>query len=266
MTATSAKTERLSTPFGQQLRHWRKLRGLSQLELALKAGASPRHVSFIETGRSRPGAALIMRLAEAMDIPPRGHNDLLLAAGLPPAWPEESLDEARMAPFRRVIDQMLARHAPLPAVVFDRLWTVVQANGPAQGLLGIAPGVSALDWLVSPQVKALVENWEELVWHAYMRLRREVAVSQDADLEALLGRLQAVVESLPPHVHDPVEQIEPVVCTRLRVGDQCISTLSTIAQFGGAREVTLHELRLELMFPADEASERWMMEMGAMFS
>lgn len=131
------------SPFGEQLRFCRRQRGLSQLDLALAAGTTSRYVSFVETGRSRPGRGVVLRLAQAMDLPLRESNALLRAAGLPPAYPESRLDEARMATVRRVVDELLARHEPYPAVLLGADNRVLRQNRSAErhfpGLADLEP-------------------------------------------------------------------------------------------------------------------------------
>ncbi len=126
---------RRESPFGTELRYWRERRGLSQLKLAVDAGMSPRYLSFVETGRSRPGRAVVERLAEALDVPLRYRNRLLVAAGIAPTYPEGSFDDAEMTPFRRVVDSMLAKHEPYPAFAFDHAYRLSSTNAAAKRLM-----------------------------------------------------------------------------------------------------------------------------------
>jgi transcriptional regulator with XRE-family HTH domain len=252
---------RRESPFGVELRFWRARRGLSQLRLAVTAGMSPRYLSFVETGRSRPGRMVIERLAEALDIPPRDRNRLLVAAGIAPSYPEGSLDEPALSPFRRVVDSMLAKHEPYPAMAFDRDYRLVRANAAAHRLIPGLEGGNWLDLSFAPgsPIRAITVNFAEVAWAAMDLLRRESNGSLDA-LGASLERLQAHLADVPRPRETSAD--DRVICPRFRVGDRVITTTTTIARFGSARDITLDELRVELMFPADEDSARFFVELA----
>lgn len=244
------------SPFGIELRYWRERRGLSQLRLATNAGMSPRYVSFVETGRSRPGRAVVERLAEALDVPLRDRNRLLVAAGIAPAYPQGSLDDAALSPFRHVIDSLLAKHEPYPAFAFDQDYRLLVANAAAHRLL---PGLAGGNWIdvaFAPEspIRAAMENFAEVAWASLDLLRRDANATPGAarDVVSRLERHLLGVERPPATPRD-----ERVICPRLRLGDRRVTTITTIARFGGARDVTLDELRVELMFPADEESRRF---------
>ncbi len=254
----------MATSFGLQLKHWRSVRRMSQLDLSLHAGVSARHVSFLETGRSRPGQEVVLRLAEALDVPLRDRNDLLRAVGLPTHYPEARLSDEALAPYRNIIDQMLGHHAPYPGFVLDRWWNMVEANRPAEALLlggrTLKDGpLNMLDWISMPEVQAMIVNWDEARWAGIQRLRREVdEAGGDETLAGLLAGALKLAEGVPKPA--PEYSDSPVLCTRLRVpGDDGevheLSVLSTIARFGTTREITLDELRIELLFPADAVTE-----------
>ncbi len=230
---------------------------MSQLDLASAAGASSRHISFIETGRSRPGEALVVRLAETLDVPLRERNELLRAAGLPPLYAEEGLDAATLAPFRAIVDQLLDQHAPYPAFAIDRWWTLVRANGPARlAFGGIPEGTDLYDAMLAPgSVAERIVNLADVAWAALEQVRTEaIEAPDDPRLQALLARLEARAAELGP----PRGPVGPVVCPVLDVGDgRQIRTITAIARFGTARSVTLDELRVELIYPGDEAAEAW---------
>lgn len=244
----------MPTPFGQSLRRWRKSRGWSQLDLSIHARTSARHVSFLETGRSRPGEEMVRRLGETLDLPLRDRNDLLRCAGFSPAFSERRLTDATIAPYRRIVAHMLANHAPFPAFVVDRWWGVVDANPAARALLGAAgedPG-DFIDLLDGP-LRQMLDNWSEIAWHSLYRLRREAAAAgTDARLETMLRRLEKLVETVPP---PPIDPDSPMVCPTVVLGGQRLRFVGTIARFGSAVDVTLSELRIELLFPADDATE-----------
>jgi transcriptional regulator with XRE-family HTH domain len=250
---------RRESPFGTELRYWRERRGLSQLRLAVNAGMSPRYVSFVETGRSRPGRAVVERLAEALDVPLRDRNRLLVAAGIAPAYPQGSLDDDALSPFRRVVDSMLAKHEPYPAFAFDHEYRLLTANRAAHRLL---PGLDGGNWIdvsFAPDspIRAATENFAEVAWAALDMIRRDANGSPGAlrDSVARLERHLADVER--PTVGGADER---VICPRFRFGDRVVTTITTIARFGSARDVTLDELRVELVFPADDESRRFFEE------
>lgn len=243
----------MSTPFGQTLRRWRRARGLSQLELSARARTSSRHLSFLETGRSRPGEDMVCRLAETLDLPLRDRNDLLRVAGFAPLWPEHALGDAAVAPYRRIVRHMLDQHEPFPAFVVDRWWQVVEANRGAAAFLGqLALKDARFDFVdaLDGPLRDQLDNWEEVAWHGLYRLRREAAAAGgDTRLEALLGRMEALLAEVPPPALDLAS---PLVCPQVTLGGHTLRFVGTIARFGSAVDVMLSELRVELMFPADD--------------
>lgn len=236
---------------------------MSQLELAAHAGTTPRHLSFIETGRSRPGADLVLRLAAALDIPIRERNALLVAAGLPPVYPAFALEDAAMKPVRKVLDRILVSHEPYPAWAVARGFRFVASNRAAESLF---PGMCALSpeaivdlWFGAGPFRDLVENWQDVIWAGVAALRREAARSSDPALTELLRRAEHHTRVIPlpePDAHPDV----PVICPRLNIGGRRVRTISTVMRFDTAIEVTASELRVELMFPADDDSERYFCE------
>jgi len=253
----STSTSLSPTPFGRQLKRWRRQRALSQLELALRAQVSQRHISFIESGRSRPKAELIQRIADALEIPIRERNHLLESAGLAPNYPEESLSSEKLAPFRNAIEQMLKTHEPYPAYVVNRSWELVDANSAGRLFFpqsGDAP-VNLLDSFFEPgPFRDLIDNFPTVARNVLHRLRSEAAnVGPDDRLHELVERAESVVKDLPS-VHEEIGS-DLVLCPRLKIGDQLIKTIVVVARFGTAREVTLDELRVELVFPGDAIAE-----------
>lgn len=252
--------------FGRHLRAWRARSGLSQLQLATEAGTTPRHLSFVETGRSRPGRDLVLRLARALDIPIRDQNALLEAAGLPPAFSELALDDAELAPVRRALERILSAHEPYPAWVMGRGLRFLRSNQAAERVM---PGLCALDaegvidvWFGEGPYRQMIENWPEVVAWARLSLRRQVARSPRSDLQALLRRAEDHLKGVV--LPEPTE-IEgfPVVCPILRVHGRRVRTVSTVVQFETAVEVTSSELRVELVFPADDESDAFFRELAA---
>jgi transcriptional regulator with XRE-family HTH domain len=164
--------------FPNILKTWRNARRLSQLDLALQANISARHISFLETGRARPSRDMVARLGDALQLPLATRNQMLTDAGFAPRYPNRNWDDAEMAPIHAAIDHMLTTHAPYPAIAIDRRWTVFKMNEPAEklfGLLGIAIGTSLIDVITSDQIAAFVENWPDVARHAAQRLRTESA-------------------------------------------------------------------------------------------
>jgi transcriptional regulator with XRE-family HTH domain len=247
---------------GALLRDWRARRRMSQLDLALAAGVSARHVSFVETGRSRPSAEMVIQLAEHLEVPLRDRNALLLAAGFAPAYAQRDLDEPEMGPVRDAIDRVLRGHEPCPAVVVDRHWGLVSANravpvliaGAAEHLL--APPVNVLRLSLHPDGMApRIVNLGEWRAHLLDRLGRQAVVSGDPALFALHEELAGYPGGEPGHAPD-LEAGAIAVPLRLRVDDDELAFISTATTFGTATDVTVSELQIESFFPADEVTAR----------
>ncbi|MCH2165880.1 MAG: helix-turn-helix transcriptional regulator [Marinovum sp.] len=239
------------TNFSDLLRQWRQTRRLSQLDLALEANVSARHVSFLETGRARPSREMIMQLGEALNIPLSARNQMLAAMGFTPRYETRNWDEAEMAPIRRAIDRTLDRHAPYPGIAIDHLWRLTRMNTPAQkmfGMLGLAEGGSLLELLREPRLWQIVENWPEVAHHSMLRLRTESAA------QGGVPELDAAAAFLADHA-DVGHDIGPAVLTVLRFEDKRLAMFGTIAQFGTPEDTTLEALKIELFFPSDVETE-----------
>jgi transcriptional regulator with XRE-family HTH domain len=243
--------------FGSALREWRQRRRLSQLDLAIEADVSARHVSFIETGRSSPSRAMVLRLADVLDVPLREQNQLLLAAGLAPEYGERSLDDPDMAAVRAGIERVVNAYNPFPCVVVDRGWQLVMANGGAGVLLdGVAPSLleqpNALRIALHPDGLApRIRNLAQWRHHLIERLRRETAVSGSTELSALL----AEIESYPggfAESHDLGGVAVPMAL--YTSSGQLLTFLSTVTTFGTARDLTAAELSIEAFLPADDTT------------
>jgi transcriptional regulator with XRE-family HTH domain len=246
-----------SPPPGVLLRDWRRRRRVSQLDLAHRAGVSPRHVSFIETGRSRPTSTMILRLCDQLEVPLREQNRLLLAGGYAPAHPEHTLADPPMAQVSAAIDAILTAHLPWPALVIDGAWDLVTANDAVYGLLDgidprlLEPPVNVVRLSLDPGGLApRIVNLPEWRAHLVGRLRREHDASGDVRLLELAGTYDQDDE------HEDVQAGAPglVVPFVLRSGGQELSFLSTTTVFGTTREVTLSELAIEAFYPADAAT------------
>jgi transcriptional regulator with XRE-family HTH domain len=250
----------MPSDFGAGLREWRERRRLSQLELGSAAAVSARHISFLETGRARPSRGMVLRLCDHLRVPRAARNRLLTAAGLAPAYAARPLAADDLGPLREAVDWMLARHAPYPAFALDRHWTLTAMNPPAATLFG-AVGLGAGDSLVAAladnaRLRAALENLDAVIAAAIARLRVEAAeLGGDPVLEAGIQRL-AGAHAAPVRDDDGV--LPAFIPTRYRLGERTLSLVSTLAQFGGVDDLTLAELRVELLFPADAASRAWL--------
>ena len=254
-------TQELS-PIGHHLRGWRERRRMSQLDLALEAEISARHLSFVETGRSRPSREMVLRLAERLEVPLREQNALLVAAGFAPAFPERSLSDAALASARDAVKLVLAGHAPYPALAVDRHWSLVSANAAAETLMRgvdpslLSPPVNVLRVSLHPAgLAARIVNLGEWRAHILERLRRQIHATADPVLVALRDELagypsgrsagQKGREADAPGVAVPF---------RLAVGESILDFISTTTVFGTPVDITLSELAIESFFPASPAT------------
>jgi transcriptional regulator with XRE-family HTH domain len=251
---------------GALLRQWRQRRRLTQLELALDAGVSARHLSFVETGRSKPGRGMLMQVAERLEIPYRERNHILLAAGHAPAFPERSIDDPALAPIRGALDRVLAAHEPFPAIAFDRGWNLVAANAAATALVELVevdrsllePPVNVLRLGFHPRGLApLIANLGQWRGHFLRRLSQQIAVTGDAELVALMEEISAYpcgdAEVAESAEIGSGQMLGPV---RVRAPDDGKwSFFGMFAGFDTPFDVTTSELAIELLFPADPATE-----------
>ncbi|NYE47617.1 transcriptional regulator with XRE-family HTH domain [Spinactinospora alkalitolerans] len=253
---------------GELIRQWRERRRLSQLQLSIQADVSTRHLSFVETGRSRPSRDMVLHLAEELDLPLRERNHLLLAAGYAPVYAETALESPKMAAVRGAVSQILRGHEPYPAVVVDRAWNMVDANAAVALFTGevaaelMAPPVNVLRVSLHPDGMApRILNLGEWRGHLLARLRRQVALTGDADLGALHDELAAYpgARSGPaPEAPGPGDLAVP-----LRVAHEGaeLTFISTVATFGTPLDVTVAELAIESFLPADrhtaDVLRRW---------
>ena len=243
------------------LREWRQRRRMTQLDLALVADVSARHLSFIETGRSAPSADMVKHLAEQLDVPLRERNELLLAAGYAPAYGQRDLDEPEMGPVRDALDRVLAAHEPFPAVVVDRHWGMVAGNsavplltaGVAEHLL--EPPVNVLRMTLHPEGMApRIANLPEWRAHLLDRLGRQAVVSGDPALAALHEELAALPGGGESAPSPDLAAGEIAVPLRLHHDGGELAFISTVTTFGTAVDVTVSELAIEAFFPADAAT------------
>jgi transcriptional regulator with XRE-family HTH domain len=261
MTQAAPTTHELS-PIGRHLRSWRERRRMSQLDLALDAEISTRHLSFVETGRSRPSREMVLRLAERLDVPLRERNTLLVAAGFAPAFLERSLSDSALASARNAVDLVLAGHAPYPALAVDRHWVLVSANAAAETLMQgvdpalLVPPVNVLRVSLHPAGMATrILNLAEWRAHILERLRRQIRATADPALIALRDELagypagrSAVSRSME------TEAGSIAVPLRLATGEAVLDLISTTTMFGTPVDITVSELAIESFFPANPAT------------
>jgi transcriptional regulator with XRE-family HTH domain len=249
---------------GPLLKEWRLRRRRSQMDLAFDAGVSPRHLSFVETGRSKPSPELLLALAERLKVPLRERNALLLAAGYAPRFSEKSLDDAAMGRARAALQRLLDGHDPYPGVVIDRLWNVVLSNDAALRFVRLlppelaGPPVNIFRVCLHPDGLARqTRNFPE--WSAYLlgQLDRLTILTADPEVEALAGEV-----SQYPNVADrggwlQASPDEPALLMpwRLELGGADLSFFTTLTTFGTPQDITLSELAVELFYPADDATD-----------
>ena len=250
--------------FGDQLKQWRSHRHLSQLDLALDAGISTKHLSFLETGRARPSDGMIIRICDALDLPLKARNDLFAAAGFAPRYLSSEREGIEGLPpvIRNTLNMILDRHAPWPAVAFDAEHNILAANAGFVGLgaalgMTVGPGINVLALVLEKgPVRSAIVNWPEVAALFLKRARNEARLhgprstlakrvdgyGKDVELAALLRIDEA--DRNPP----------PVIMVALRVGDAVTKWITTLTAFGSAQEVLSQGIFIEQYFPADDAS------------
>ncbi|MDR5739683.1 MULTISPECIES: helix-turn-helix transcriptional regulator [unclassified Caballeronia] len=254
---------------GALLREWRQRRRMSQLDLAGIADISTRHLSFVESGRSMPSRDMLMRLAEQLDVPLRERNTLFVAAGYAPMYRERALADPQLDAARRAVDLVLKGHEPYPALAIDRHWTMVAANAALAPLVASAdasllpPPSNVLRLSLHPRgLAGVIDNWHAWRAHVLARVRRQIDVSGDTTLAALLAELEAY--PAPPHAlaeaHTDFDAV--VVPLRLRTAHGVLSFFSTTTVFGTPVDITLSELAIEAFFPADDATAATLRELA----
>ncbi|MFP6561501.1 helix-turn-helix domain-containing protein [Paraburkholderia sp. B3] len=246
---------------GDLLRDWRQRRRMSQLLLAVEAGISARHLSFVESGRSQPSREMVMHLAERLDVPLRERNALLIAAGYAPLYRERGLDDPQLAAAREAVELVLHGHEPYPAVAVDRHWNIVASNRALAPLIGhaspalLAAPANALRLSLHPEgIAPRILNWQAWRAHLLTRLQRQIDASADPALVSLHDELAAYPP--PPGTPDPQDAAEApghhiAVPLRVRTSLGDLSFYSTTTVFGTPVDITLSELAIEAFFPAD---------------
>jgi transcriptional regulator with XRE-family HTH domain len=258
-------------PLGDLLREWRGARRMSQMDLALEAGVSTRHLSCVETGKARPSRELVALLAGALDMPMRDRNALLVTAGYAPGYRETALSAPEMSLVRRAIEFILGQQAPYPAFVVNRHWDVLMANDGLVRLFGWLRDGQEVDPNIMRQVfdpadmRPFIDNWEEVAGDLIRHLHHEVATHpSDKVSRALLDEVLAYPDVPARWEHRELGAAPmPLMTVVFRKGDQRLSFFSTLTTFGTSRDITLEEIRVECMFPADEETAAFCRELAA---
>ena len=264
-----AETETNPCPVGRLLKRWRGIRHLSQLDLALTAGVSARHVSFVETGRAEPSRELLVRLAGALDLPLAERNALLVAAGYAPRHPARPLSSDALARVRHVLERMLDQHEPYPALALDGHWNLLLANAAFGRLLAFLEAAPAAGEAAEPPnlflsifdpagLRRYLEDWEDSARMALRRAYREDAArGGDRGMQALIQRALAF-PGVPRDYLVVGSADEDLPCFTFTLAHRGVrlTWFSTLTTFGTAQDVTVQGLNLESYFPADEKTER----------
>lgn len=255
-----------STSIGALLQYWRKCRHLSQLALANEADVSSRHICFLETGRAKPSREMVVLLATVLDVPLRERNALLLAAGFAPMYSEANLDAPELGAVRTALDAILRQQEPFPAVVMNRRWDILKANGAAGLLFGFLLNgrptpepANVLRMMFDPNgLRPCVVNWDAVADALVQRVQREaVGGVRDAQTLKLLDEIMAY-PGVPRHLHKPNLQtpLVPVIPVRFQREGKSFNFFSTVTTLGTPLDVTLQEVRIECFFPADPQTEQ----------
>jgi len=246
--------------FGDLLRHWRRLRKLSQLDLAIQAEVSARHVSFVETGRTMPSSVMVLRLADHLNVPLRERNRLLVAAGHAPVFRHSPLQDPEFGRVRDALERILKAHEPYPAVAVDRRWNILLANSALAVLLdGVDPGllrppVNMMRLGLHPRGLARrIRNLLEVRAHLLPRLGRQASNSGDPELASLHDELLAYGPNGDTPTPDPADI---ALTVRIRHPEVDLCFINTITTFGTAFDVALDEIAVETYLPADEQTAR----------
>ena len=253
-------------PVGDLLRQWRQRRRMSQLDFAVEANISTKHLSFLETGRSQPSREMLLHLTELLEVPLRERNTLLTAAGFAPVFQERALSDPALQAARAAVERVLQAHEPFPALAVDRHWSLLAANSAVRHLMQVAdatllqPPINVLRVSLHPAGLAPhIVNLGEWREHLFGRLRRQIEVTGDASLGALLEELKGYPG--PTHSASETERLQAafIVPMRLAVGGEVLSFISTTTVFGTPLDITLAELAIEAFLPADLVTTRKLM-------
>ncbi|MGW2285409.1 helix-turn-helix domain-containing protein [Streptomyces phaeochromogenes] len=272
-TATSAGASAVDKGVGPLLRGWREQRRVSQLELALRADSSARHISFVETGRSRPSEEMVLRLAEHLDVPVRDRNALLLAAGYAPRYPETPLDDPALDALREGVERLIQGYEPYPAFVVDATYNVVAANRGIAMLLDTVPEhllaapLNAMRLTLHPEGLApRIRNLREWRGHLLAQMERDIALRRSEPLRALYEEVAAYpypAEDSPGSENESDEgprETVPYFALPMQIehDGRVLSFISSISTFNTPMDVTVAELAIETLLPADPATVKYL--------
>ncbi len=244
--------------FGTLLGEWRKKRRFSQLSFGLYADVSPRHISFLETGRAKPSRPMVLKLAKCLNMPKAETNRALLLAGFSPAYLARSSGDIDLAPIQQAITMLLDNHMPYPAIGLDGLWNIKMYNAAAVKLLseaGLGGYTNMIEALIDQSPKqSAIENWDETIGLLLEQLQTELSARGDDP------KLQNLVQKLSEHYlryggSTQIDNTKAVIPTRLKIGAKTISLFSTIVNFSTVQDIVLNDLKIELMFPVDKATK-----------
>lgn len=247
---------------GPLLSEYRKRSRLSQLDLSLLADVSCRHISFIETGRTKPSREMILKLADVMDLPHKESNLLLHTGGYAPAYSSLDFNHAEMIPVRKALSMILENHNPYPALVIDRNWNALMQNQSQAALMSLLiggngglPTQNVLEGLFREDgFKNHIANWDEVAGHTLRRLRKQMLMTGDDESKTLFDRVLKL--SPPDNWQQPFDDLSdgPMLTIDINLGHQTLSMFTTLSQFGTALDTGMQELMIESYFPANEAS------------
>ncbi|MGK9462410.1 helix-turn-helix domain-containing protein [Streptomyces sp. G6] len=266
MTALVSGTAPTAQGVGPLLRAWRERRRVSQLELALRADSSARHISFVETGRSRPSEEMVLRLAEHLEVPVRERNALLLAAGYAPRYPETPLDDPALDALREGMERLIRGYEPYPALVVDATYQVLAAN---RGILMLLEGLP--EHLLQPPVNAMrltlhpeglaprIRNLREWRGHLLEQMQRQIALHRSEPLRALYEEVAAYPVPESGAGEEPAEPV-PYFALPMQIEHEgrTLSFISSISTFNTPMDVTVAELAIETLLPADPATVKYL--------
>lgn len=258
--------------FAEQLRYWRRARGRTQLDLSMSAGYSQRHLSFLESGRSRPSRETVIALSDCLDVPLRERNRLLHAAGFAPVYSDEPIESARLQEARRAVENVLYNHRPFPALLVDRAWNTFGANACAGALFARfvhSPG--SYDWdagvnairlcIEDTGMKPYIDNLGSFLNNVLGQLRTELQRALvHEELSDLVADIETSLHSLDV-ASTPAQNALPVGCLRLRREDAALALFTMVSTFNFPLDATIAELRVETFFPADEATRAYLLAM-----
>ena len=260
--------EAIAQGFPLCLKNWRRIKKMSQLELALLADVSQRHISWLETGRSQPSREMVLKLADALGVSMRETNAMLNSAGFTAVFSEMDLDHPEMSDVRNILEEIIAHHAPYPAFVLDRHWNLLMQNKSGQMIFEML-GQGKDIWqevddaerknfarlFVHPKgIRCFVHNWDKVVGPFARRLYREIMEHNDAEGELLLEDLTEFIDtSSEPAAQD----LLPTLPLEILVGEQILRLSSVISTFGTAQDITAQELRVETFYPMDQETAKF---------